>query len=91
VSAGKGLTFQRRTSTGGVTTNIAGAPVAAPYWVKLERVGSTFNAYSSADGTAWTLVGTDTIPMSATVYVGLGVSSHTTTAAALAVFDHVSP
>jgi regulation of enolase protein 1 (concanavalin A-like superfamily) len=91
VSAGKGLTFQRRTSTGGVTTNIAGAPVAAPYWVKLERVGSTFNAYSSADGTAWTLVGTDTIPMSATVFVGLGVSSHTTTAAALAVFDHVSP
>ena len=89
-SFSKGLAFQRRVTAGGVSTSTSGAVVAAPCWVKLERIGNTFNAYSSADGAAWTLVGTDTIPMSGTVLVGLAVSSHTTSTAALATFDHVS-
>jgi regulation of enolase protein 1 (concanavalin A-like superfamily) len=90
VSYSKGLAFQRRTATGGTSTNTAGAMAGAPYWVKLERIGDTFNAYSSPDGTTWTLVGTDTIPMAATVYVGLAVGSHTTAALATATFDDVS-
>ena len=61
----------------------------APNWVKLERLGTTINAYASSDGTTWTLVGSDTIGMTASVYVGLAVSSHTTTAAQ-ATFDNVS-
>ena len=89
-SYSKGLAFQRRTVTGGTTVSTAGAAVVAPYWVKLERAGSTFNAYSSPDGATWTLVGTDTIPMASTVYVGLAVSSHTTGALATATFDNVS-
>ena len=60
------------------------------YWLKLERIGPTFNAYTSADGASWTLVGSDTIPMASTVYVGLAVSSHTTAAAASATFDNVT-
>ncbi len=41
----------------------------------------------------WTLVGSDTIPMGAAgtpISIGLGVSSHTTTAMATAVFDNVT-
>jgi regulation of enolase protein 1 (concanavalin A-like superfamily) len=90
VSPGKGIAFQRRTLPGGTSTSTAGALVAAPYWVKLERIGATFNAYASADGVAWTLVGSDTIAMGASVVVGLAVSSHTATAAALATFDGVT-
>ena len=90
VSYSKGLSFQRRVAAGGVSTATAGATAGAPYWVKLERIGDTFNAYSSSDGAAWTLVGSDTIAMGANVYVGLAVSSHTTTATATATFDHVS-
>ena len=90
LSFSKGLAFQRRTTTGGTSTSTAGALVGAPYWVKLERIGNTFNAYSSPDGSTWTLVGSDTIPMAATVYVGLAVTSHTTTALATATFDNVS-
>ena len=52
--------------------------------------GTRLTAYESIDGATWTLVGTDTIPMAATVYVGIAVSSHTTAAAATATFDHVS-
>jgi hypothetical protein len=89
-SASKGLLFERRVATNGVTTSTAGALEAAPVWVKLERIGNIFNGYSSPDGVTWTLVGTDTIPMMATAYVGFAVSSHTTTAAAQIVFDNGS-
>ena len=90
VSYSKGTAFQRRTVAGGLSTSTAGPPVAAPYWVKLERIGATVNAYTSPDGVTWTLVGSDTIVMGANVYVGLAVSSHTTTAAAQVTFDNVS-
>jgi regulation of enolase protein 1 (concanavalin A-like superfamily) len=90
VSSSKGAVFQRRALTGGTSTSTSGPLAPAPYWVKLERIGDTFNAYASADGVAWTLVGSDTIAMGANVFVGLAVSSHTTTTAALATFDGVT-
>ena len=68
----------------------AGTMSAAPRWVKLQRSGNLFSAYESADGVTWTLVGTETIPMAATVYVGLAVTSHTTAASATCTFDNVS-
>ena len=58
--------------------------------MRLDRAGNTISAYQSVDGINWTLVGTDTFSMGTTVYIGLGVSSHTTTAAATASFDNVS-
>jgi regulation of enolase protein 1 (concanavalin A-like superfamily) len=90
VSFSKGAVFQRRTLTAGTSTSTAGPLATAPYWVKLERLGSTFNAYASADGVTWTLVGSDTIAMGANVFVGLATSSHTTTTAAQATFDSVT-
>ena len=90
VSFSKGVVFQRRTLTAGTSTSTAGPLVGAPSWVKLERLGSTINAYSSPDGVTWTLVGSDTIAMGANVFVGLAVSSHTTTTAAQTTFDNVS-
>ena len=91
VTQGKGSDFQRRQSTGVATVNQIATPTAhAAWWVKLERIGSTFNAYASPDGVAWTLVGSDTIAMGANVFVGLAMSSHTTTTAAQATFDNVS-
>ncbi len=90
VSPGKGLAFQRRDATGIVSVSTPGAAAKAPYWVRLDRAGNTITAYESLDGATWTLVGTDTIPMAATVYIGIAVSSHTTSAAATATFDHVS-
>jgi phosphatidylserine/phosphatidylglycerophosphate/cardiolipin synthase-like enzyme len=92
VSYSRGLAFQRRTANGGLSTSTAGAapPTTAPYWVRLDRIGSTITAYQSTNGTAWTLVGSDTFTMGPTVYIGLGVSSHTTSTAATATFDNVS-
>ncbi len=90
VSAAKGVAFQRRQTTGGTSVNSAGSLSAAPQWVKLARAGNTFSAYESADGVTWTLVGTDTIPMGAMVFIGLGVTSHNTTATATCTFDSVT-
>jgi hypothetical protein len=90
VTQGKGTDFQRRIATGGTTVNQVGSLDKAPFWVKLERIGDVFNAYQSADGATWTLVGSETIPMAATVYVGLAVVSHNVMAASAGAFDFVS-
>ena len=90
VSPGKGNAFQRRVATGDVSTHTAGALVTAPYWVRLSRVGNTITALESANGTTWTVVGSDTIAFAQTVLVGLAVSSHATTPAATATFDNVA-
>ena len=87
VSAGKGLAFQRRVVANGVSTNTAGATGTAPAFVKITRAGNVFTAYQSGDGATWTAVGSDTIAMSATIYVGLAVTSHTAGTLAAATFD----
>ena len=33
-----------------------------PHWLKLERRGSEFTGYSSADGVHWTKIGTAQVP-----------------------------
>jgi hypothetical protein len=89
VSAGKGLAFQRRRTRRGLTTHTAGGAGVAPAWVKLTRRGNIITAARSADGVTWTTVGNDTIVMTGTVLIGLGVGSHSTIRTATAVFDQV--
>jgi hypothetical protein len=90
VSPGKGLAFQRRVATWGESTNTSGGAGTAPAWVKLERRGNTITAYRSADGVAWTHVGSDTFSMSSSVYVGLAVTSHDASRLATVTFDNVT-
>jgi phosphatidylserine/phosphatidylglycerophosphate/cardiolipin synthase-like enzyme len=90
VSPGKGLAFQRRASTGGTTTHTAGPAGAPPYWVRIVRSGTTFSAYTSTDGSSWTLVGSQSISMGSTVYVGLALTSHLDGTLATGTFTNVS-
>jgi regulation of enolase protein 1 (concanavalin A-like superfamily) len=90
VSAAKGIAFQRRHAQGATSVNTAGSASTAPHWVKLTRRGDTFTAYESADGTHWTAIGADTIPMAQTIYVGVAATSHDTSASATCTFDNVS-
>jgi glucose/arabinose dehydrogenase len=85
-----GLAFQRRVAIGGTTTTTFGASVSAPYWVKVIRSGSTFSGYSSPDGSNWTLVGSDTVPMGTSAFVGLPVTSHNNTVLCAGSFDNVT-
>ena len=86
----KGLAFQRRVTTGGISTHTTGGSGTAPSWVKLVRSGQTISAYRSSDGSVWTFVGSDTFAMGTSVYVGLAVSSHDNAVLATATFDSVS-
>jgi glucose/arabinose dehydrogenase len=90
VSAAEGIGFERRLAANGVTTWTQGALVIAPYWLRLVRIGSTFTAYGSADGVNWTPAGSDTIPMTANLYVGLAVTSHNNNLLNTSTFDNVS-
>jgi endonuclease/exonuclease/phosphatase family metal-dependent hydrolase len=89
VSPGKGTALQRRTVTSGASANTSSSG-RAPSWVKLVRSGSTFTGYRSADGVTWTKVGSTSIPMASTAYVGLAVSSHADPSLATVSFDQVS-
>jgi endonuclease/exonuclease/phosphatase family metal-dependent hydrolase len=90
VSPTKGLAFQRRTATAGTSTHTAGGAGTSPYFVKLSRTGSTFKAQKSIDGATWTTVGSQSITMASTIYVGLAVSSHVDGVLANATFEHTA-
>jgi regulation of enolase protein 1 (concanavalin A-like superfamily) len=85
----RGYGFQRRVDTGSWSEHTEAGGGVVPVWLRLVRSGSRFDAYYSSDGTNWTRMGTDTIPMSETVYVGLAVTSHNETVATQAVFDNL--
>jgi endonuclease/exonuclease/phosphatase family metal-dependent hydrolase len=90
VSPGKGLAFQRRVVTGSDSTHTTGGAGTAPAWLKLTRSGNVFTGYRSADGVNWTFVGSDTIAMNATIYVGIAVSSHVSGVLATGTFASTS-
>jgi regulation of enolase protein 1 (concanavalin A-like superfamily) len=58
--------------------------------LKLTRSGSTFTGYESADGMTWSQVGAVTLQLSATVNVGLVVTSHNNATLATAGFDNIA-
>jgi hypothetical protein len=97
ITPAMGVSFQRRTSTGGASYETTRAGITAPKWVKIERTSigrgtasNIFKAYYSGDGNSWTELGTVNISMSDTVYIGLAVTSHNSGAMCEAVFSNVS-
>ena len=89
VTPGNGSAFQRRVATDGVSTHTAGAVVTAPYWVRLVRIGSSIQGFISANGSSWTLVGSESIAMTAPLSVGLAVTAHNNALLNTSVFDNV--
>ncbi|WP_370085273.1 PQQ-dependent sugar dehydrogenase [Streptacidiphilus sp. MAP12-16] len=71
--------------------SVAGGTYAFPdVWMRIQRVGSTFTASLSADGTTWTQVLSKTVAITPTATVGLFECSHSATALGTATFDNVS-
>lgn len=89
VSAAKGVGFQRRLVAGGQTTH-SGGTGAAPVWVKLVRVGTRVTAHVSTNATSWTTIGSGSLALGSTAYVGLAVTSHNTSLAAKALASNVA-
>jgi len=85
-----GAQFQGRIQAGSPNFNQGGPGVAAPYWLKIVRQGSTYTGSTSPDGQAWTQAGTATIPMGQSVWIGMAVVSHNNAVLDVAVLDSVS-
>ena len=64
-----------------------------PAWFRLRRAGNVFTAYQSSDGINWFSVGTSTIALPSTYYVGLAACSGDVTNNTIETssFDNVSP
>jgi hypothetical protein len=81
----------RLTTNGSSAANTATLGIAAPYWVRITRVGNVVTGYYSSNGTTWVQQGaSQTITMGATIYVGLAVSAVNNSALNTATFDNVS-
>ena len=88
VTPGRGGNVYERPAAGNVTSGTPTGAPGAPYWVRLERRGTVVTAFQSSDGVngrRW-----DTMTMAtATMYVGLAVTSHNASTVATGVFDNV--
>lgn len=88
----KGLAMRaiyRVTTNGSSSTTVTGT--YRPYWVRLQRTGSSFSSWGSTDGSTWVQTGTSqVIPMSLDVQAGLAVSARSDGALTTAVFDNVT-
>jgi fibronectin type 3 domain-containing protein len=72
-----GVVFEHRSSDdvpGSFDDNVTNLVV--PCWVELVQSGSTFTGYYSPDGVIWTQVGTATVSMGGTEYVGMAVCAN---------------
>jgi outer membrane protein assembly factor BamB len=77
---GNGIAVQWRTAPGGGSSQVTTAGVL-PFQVKITRTGSTFAAYTSPDGSAWTLVPGSSVTLASltgSLLRGFAVTSHNT-------------
>jgi len=80
-----------RTSTGASSSYQSFASIPAlPYWLKLVRGGNVFTLSGSTDGVNWVPLGSQTVSMAQNAYIGLAVTSGSTSSSATATFDNVS-
>lgn len=84
----RGVAFQHRAAAGGASHHLSGGG-GSQVWLRLVRTGDRFDAYRSADGGAWSPIGSAEIPMPRTVLIGLAVTSHDQAQVATATFDGI--
>ena len=92
-SGGGGASWQGRVEQGldSVNEDNAGEPVAAPYWVRIDRSGNNLTGFISPDGETWTQIGDPReVAMSDPVLIGLALTSHNANQATSAQFSNVS-
>jgi regulation of enolase protein 1 (concanavalin A-like superfamily) len=90
VSPNNGIAFQRRVTADAASEGTNKTGLIPPYWVRVSRMGNTIYGEMSADGKSWETLGTVTMPMLSTVYVGLCLTSHNVEQMCTAEFSNVA-
>ncbi|HEX9562706.1 MAG TPA: Ig-like domain-containing protein, partial [Gemmatimonadaceae bacterium] len=80
--------FQYRTATGAFVQKMDSvAQVSYPNtWVRLKRAGDVFTSYTSADGVTWAQLGTATLALPGSVFLGMAATSHDVSQSVVAQF-----
>jgi len=86
----RGASFQRRVTNAANSAHTTTGGITAPHWVRIEKSGNNFTSSISSNGTDWTVLGSQSVTMGGTIYVGLAVTSHADGILATAVLDNVS-
>jgi hypothetical protein len=81
--------FYRDRTSASTYVRSSGNAVLPNAWVRLVRAGNKITAYRSNDGAKWTAVDTRTITMASNIYIGLAVSSGSSSRRATATMDNV--
>ena len=79
VTPGNGITVQVRATQGGTTVKRATATGTVPAYLSITRTGTSFSAYTSADGATWTMIPNSTAAVGAltgSLLEGLAATSH---------------
>ena len=82
------INFITRTTAGSSKSAVQGAS-SGYSWVKVARNGNTFYGYQSTDGVNWTMISSQTITMTGTVYIGVEGTSNSSGSMAQETLDHV--
>ena len=92
VTPGNGIVVQYRAAQGGTTLRISKVLQGLPQYVRVNRTGDTFTAFTSPDGVTWTLIpgSSVTFVVNATMLEGLAVTSHNWSVLSTVTMDHVS-
>jgi len=88
-SPNEGADFRVRATAATAYVSKARLDLKMPDWLKLTRTGDLFSASISADGVAWTLLGTATVPMTRNVFVGADIQGARRSQWLTTRFDHV--
>jgi outer membrane protein assembly factor BamB len=91
VTPSNGIAVQWRSTQAGTSSQVltTGSP---PEYIKVARSGGSYAAYTSPDGSAWTLVPNSTVNLglTGTVLAGLAITSHDWAVLGSATFDTVT-
>jgi outer membrane protein assembly factor BamB len=92
ITPGNGISVQRRTAQGASMQKLTNPPGAVPAWLEAVFNGNAFIAYSSADGTTWSLIpgSSTTMSIGTTLLAGMAVTSHNNCCLSTATMDSVS-
>lgn len=88
-SAWNQVQMYNRSTPGALSSPNASSVTGNPMWLKLVRSGNTFTGYGSVNGTTWNLIGSATLAMGNSIYVGMAVCANGSSKIK-AVFDNVS-
>ncbi|MDQ2716979.1 MAG: Ig-like domain-containing protein [Chloroflexota bacterium] len=92
VTPQRGIFVLKRATQGGGVSTVTSLAGMVPVYLQVQRSGNTYTAYTSSDGSTWTLIpgSSVTLNLTGTVLAGMAVTSHTASKVSTATFDTVS-